>query len=163
MNKIDTSKILIPVDFSKTSLNAIKYGAFMAQFTKGELVLVHVQNKSDLLDVFLPAVKLTDITVITDFLAQKLEAVAADIRTRYGIKVSTFVTTGNITSEIVALADETKSTFIVMGTHGKDTDNGFFLGSNAYRVLSKSQIPVMTVKIAAEKIGFQNILLPLDS
>ncbi|MEO8760510.1 MAG: universal stress protein, partial [Bacteroidia bacterium] len=64
---------------------------------------------------------------------------------------------------IVALADETKSTFIVMGTHGKDTDNGFFLGSNAYRVLSKSQIPVMTVKIAAEKLGFRNILLPLDS
>ena len=163
MNKIKTSKILIPVDFSKTSLNAVKYAAFMAQFTKGELVLVHVQNKNDLLDVIMPAVKLKDISVITDFLAEKLEKIASDIKKRYGIKVTTYVSTGNVTSEIVDLADETKSTLIVMGTHGKDSENGFFLGSNAYRVLTKSDIPVMTVQTAAEKLGFQNILVPLDS
>ena len=163
MNKIKTSKILIPVDFSKTSLNAVKYAAFMAQFTKGELVLVHVQNKNDLLDIIMPAVKLKDISVITDFLAEKLEKIATDIKKRYGIKVSTFVSTGHITSEIVNMAEETKSTLIVMGTHGKDSDNGFFLGSNAYRVLTKSEIPVMTVQTAADKLGFQNILLPLDS
>jgi len=163
MNKIKTSKILIPVDFSKTSLNAVKYAAFMAQYTKGELVLVHVQNKNDLLDIIMPAVKLKDISVITDFLAEKLEKIAADIKKRYGIKVSTFISTGHITSEIVAMAEETKSTLIVMGTHGKDSDNGFFLGSNAYRVLTKSEIPVMTVQTAAEKLGFQHILLPIDS
>jgi nucleotide-binding universal stress UspA family protein len=163
MNKIKTSKILIPVDFSKTSLNAVKYAAFMAQHTKGELVLVHVQNKTDLLDTIMPAVKLKDISVITDFLAEKLEKIATDIKKRYNIKVSTIVSTGHVTSEIVNLADETKSTLIVMGTHGKDSDNGFFLGSNAYRVLTKSEIPVMTVQTAAEKLGFQNILLPLDS
>ncbi len=163
MNKIDTTKIFIPVDFSKTSLNAIKYGAFMAQFTKGELVLIHVQSKSDLLDIMIPAVNLKDVSVITAYLSEKLEAIATDIKSRYSINVSTFVTTGHITSEIVSFAEETKSTLIVMGTHGKDSDNGFFLGSNAYRVLSKSEIPVMTVQTAAEKVGFQNILLPLDS
>ena len=163
MNKIKTNKILIPVDFSKTSFNAIKYAAFMAKFSKGELVLVHVQNKSDLLDVIMPAVKLKDISVITDFLANKLEDIATDIRKKYGIKVSTFVSTGHITSEIVAMSEETKSTLIVMGTHGKDSKNGFFLGSNAYRVLTKSEMPVMTVQTAADNLGFQNILLPLDS
>ena len=163
MNKIKTNKILIPVDFSKTSLNAIKYAAFMAKFTKGELVLVHVQNKTDLLEVIMPAVKLKDISVITNFLAEKLENIAADIRKKYGIKVATFISTGHITSEIVAMAEETKSTLIVMGTHGKDSKNGFFLGSNAYRVLTKSEIPVMTVQTAADNLGFQNILLPIDS
>ena len=163
MNKIKTSKILIPVDFSKTSLNAIKYAAFMAQFTKGELVLVHVQSRSELLDIIMPAIKLKDISVITNFLSDKLEKIAADIKKRYGIKVSTFVTTGRITSEIVSLSEETKSTFIVMGTHGKDSDNGFFLGSNAYRVLTQSDIPVMTIQTAAEKLGFKNILLPIDT
>jgi|ERR1700740_2255000 len=163
MNKIKTSKILIPVDFSKTSLNAVKYAAFMAQFTKGELVLVHVQNKSDLLDIIMPAVKLKDISVITNFLADKLEKVAADIKKRYGIKVTTYVSTGNTTSEIVSMAEETNSTMIVMGTHGKDSENGFFLGSNAYRVLTKSDVPVMTVQTAAEKLGFKNILVPIDS
>jgi nucleotide-binding universal stress UspA family protein len=163
MNKIKTSKILIPVDFSKTSLNAIKYAAFMAQYTKGELVLVHVQSKTDLLDIILPAIKLKDVSVITDFLYDKLEKIAADIRKRYGIEVSSYVSTGNVTSEIIAMAEETKSTMVVMGTHGKDSDNGFFLGSNAYRVLTKSDIPVMTVQVAADKLGFQNILVPIDT
>jgi nucleotide-binding universal stress UspA family protein len=163
MNKIKTDKILIPVDFSKTSLNAVKYAAFMAKFSNGEIVLVHVQNKSDLLEVIMPAVNLKDISVITNFLAEKLENVAIDIRKRYEIKVTTFISTGHITSEIVAMAEETKSTLIVMGTHGKDSENGFFLGSNAYRVLTKSGIPVMTVQTAADNLGFQNILLPLDS
>jgi len=163
MNKVKTSKILIPVDFSKTSLNAIKYAAFMAKFTKGELVLVHVQNKNDLLEVIMPAVKLKDISVITNFLAERLEKIAADIKSRYGIRVSTYVTTGHVTAEIVALSEETKATLIVMGTHGSDSQNGFFLGSNAYRVLSKSDIPVMTVQTAAEKLGFQNIMMPIDT
>ncbi|MBS1646007.1 MAG: universal stress protein [Bacteroidetes bacterium] len=163
MNKVKTSKILIPVDFSKTSLNAIKYAAFMAQFTKGELMLIHVQNKSDLLDIIMPAVNLKDVSVITKYLSDKLEKIAADIKSRYGIKVSTNVSTGHITSEIVALADEYKATLVVMGTHGKDSKNGFFLGSNAYRVLSQAEIPVMTVQTAAEKLGFSTIVLPIDS
>ena len=163
MNKIKTSKILIPVDFSKTSLNAIKYAAFMAKYTKGELLLVHVQSKSDLLDVIMPAVKLKSMSVVTDFLSDKLEKIADDIRKRYGIEVSCFVTTGHVTSEIIAMAEETKSTMVVMGTHGKGSDNGFFLGSNAYRVLTKSDIPVMTVQTAADKLGFQNILVPIDT
>ncbi len=163
MNKIKTSKILIPVDFSKTSLNAIKYAAFMAKYTKGELVLVHVQSKSDLLEVIMPAVKLKNISVITDFLYERLEKIAADIRKRYGITVSSYISTGHVTSEIIAMAEETKSTMMVMGTHGKDSDNGFFLGSNAYRVLTKSDIPVMTVQTAADKLGFQNILVPIDT
>lgn len=163
MNKVKTSKILIPVDFSKTSLNAIKYAAFMAQYTKGELVLVHVQNNSDLLDIIMPAIKLKDVSIITDFLFEKLEKIAGDIRKRYGIAVSCYISSGNTTSEIINMSEETKSTLIVMGTHGKDSVNGFFLGSNAYRVLIKSDIPVMTVQTAADKLGFQNILLPMDT
>ena len=111
----------------------------------------------------MPAIKLKDVSVITDFLYDKLEKIASDVRKRYGISVTSYVTTGHITSEIISMAGETKATMVVMGTHGKDSDNGFFLGSNAYRVLSKSDIPVMTIQTAAEKLGFQNILMPIDS
>src|ERR1700752_5050579 len=104
MNKVKTSKILIPVDFSKTSLNAIKYAAFMAQYTKGELILVHVQNNSDLLDIIMPAIKLKDVSIITDFLFEKLEKIAGDIRKRYGIPVSCYISSGNTTSEIINMS-----------------------------------------------------------
>ena len=162
MNKVKTSKILIPVDFSKTSLYAVKYAAFTAKLTKGEVILLNVQKESDLIDLILPALKLKNANVITEFLEAKLEKLAGEIRKKYGIKVTSIVSMGNIASEIVAISKETKAGLVVMGTHGKDSTNDFFLGSNAYRVLTKSGIPVMTVQKGADKLGFSKIVLPID-
>lgn len=164
MIKLKTDRILIPIDFSKTSLRAIKHGAFMAKFLKGELFLLHVQKKSELLDIIMPAVKLKDISVITDFLQEKLDKMAEEVRKEYGIKVRSIVSTGNITSEIVSIAEENKIGMIVMGTQGKDSNNDLFLGSNSYRVLTKSPVPVMTVRDdVSKKIGYTKIVLPIDS
>ena len=162
MNKVKTNKILIPVDFSKTSLYAIKYAAFTAKLTKGEVILLHVQKKSDLIDIIMPALKLKNTNVITDFLEEKLEKLAGEIKKKYGIKATAIVSTGSIASEVVSVAKETKAGLIVMGTHGKDSTNDLFLGSNAYRVLTKSGVPVMTVQKGADKLGFAKIVLPID-
>jgi nucleotide-binding universal stress UspA family protein len=162
MNKVKTNKILIPVDFSKTSLYAVKYAAFTAKLTKGEVILLNVQKESDLLDIILPALKLKNANVITAFIEEKLEKLASEIRKKYGIKATAIASTGNVASEIVAISKETKAGLIVMGTHGKDSTNDLFLGSNAYRVLTKSDIPVMTVRKGADKLGFSKIVLPVD-
>ena len=45
MIHFNSSKILIPVDFSDTSLLAIKHGAFLAKYTKGDVYLLHVISK----------------------------------------------------------------------------------------------------------------------
>ena len=163
MIKINTNKILIPVDFSKTANRAIHHGAFMAQLTKGQIILLNVQKRSELLDIILPAINMKDTSVITDFLEQKLEMMAQEIKKEYGIRVSTFVSTGNITSEIVNLANEKRVDLIVMGTEGKDSTNDLFMGSNSYRTITKSPIPVMTVREDVSKKGYGKILLPIDT
>jgi nucleotide-binding universal stress UspA family protein len=162
MNKVRTNKILIPVDFSKTSLYAIKYAAFTAKLTKGEVILLHVQKENDLYDIILPALKLKNADAITDFLEEKLEKLAAEIKKKYGVKATAIVSTGNVASEIVTISKETKAGLVVMGTHGKDSTNDLFLGSNSYRVLTKSGTPVMTVQKGADKLGFSKIVLPID-
>jgi nucleotide-binding universal stress UspA family protein len=163
MIKLNASKIVIPVDFSKTSLKAIKHGAFIAKLNKGELILLNVQKKSDLVDIFLPAFKLKDPSVVTKFIAEKLEALSKDIRKEYGIKVTPLVSMGSVTSEIVNIADENKAGLIVMGTHGGDSDSSILLGSNAYRVLTKAHCPVITVRANTQKIGYGDIVMPIDS
>lgn len=162
MNRVKTNKILVPFDFSKTAGNAIKYAAFTAKLTKGELVLLNVQRKNELVDIFMPAVKLKDISVITDYVEEKLEKVAEDISKRYGIKVSSITSMGNIPTEIATIAEEEKCGLIVMGTRGKDSQNDLFMGSNAYHTITKTDLPVMTVQKAAEKLGFGRIVLPMD-
>ncbi|HXU28429.1 MAG TPA: universal stress protein, partial [Bacteroidia bacterium] len=51
---------------------------------------------------------------------------------------------------------------IVMGTQGGDSSNDLFLGSNSYRLLTKSPVPVMTVRTISPKVGYKNIVLPID-
>lgn len=161
MNRVKTNKILVPFDFSKTAGNAIKYAAFTAKLTKGELVLLNVQ-RNDLVDIIMPAIKLKDVSVIMDYIEAKLEKVASDITKRYGIKVKSITSMGHIPSEIASIAEEQNCGLIVMGTRGKDSKNDMFMGSNAYHTITKTAVPVMTVKNAAEKLGFGHIVLPMD-
>ena len=163
MIKLTTNKILVPVDFSETANRAVHHAAFIAQLSKGQLILVNVQKKSELLDVILPAIRLNNISVITDYIEEKLEGIASEIKSKYGIRVSTIVSTGNITSEIINLAEEKRVDLIVMGTQGKDSTNDLFMGSNTYRTISKSSVPVMTVRTAVSKKGYSTILLPIDT
>lgn len=50
-----------------------------------------------------------------------------------------------------------------MGTQGRDSDSSLLLGSNSYRVLAKAHCPVMTVRANTAKIGYGDIVMPIDS
>jgi nucleotide-binding universal stress UspA family protein len=162
MINLNTNKILIPIDFSTTSMRAINHGAFLAKHTKGKLILLHVQRKSELLDIIMPALKLKDTSVITEFLEDKLTTLAKSISHEYGIQVAPIVSMGSITSEIVKVSEKHKVGIIIMGTQGGDSTNDLFLGSNSYRLLTKSSVPVMTVRTISPKLGYKNILLAMD-
>ncbi len=164
MITINTDKILIPIDFSQTSMLAIKHGAFIAQLSKGELVLLHVQKRKYLTHILHPVKKFRQNLPFRRLLDDNLEMLAVYIRQKYGIVVRSLITLGNVTSEIAKVADKQKAGLIIMGTQGGDSaSNNLFLGSNSYRVLSKSKIPVMTVRNSSPQYGYSNILLPIDS
>ena len=162
MINLNTNKILIPVDFSPVGVRAISHGAFLAKLTKGELILLHVQKKTELLDIIMPALKIKDASVITDYIEGKLKDMAEGISKEYGIVVKPVTSIGNITTEIVKTAEKLKAGMIIMGTQGGDSGNDLFLGSNSYRLLTKSSIPVMTVRTVSPKVGYKNIVLPID-
>jgi len=163
MITINTNKILIPIDFSETSLRAIKHGATIAGVFKSEIILLHVQRRSDLLDIILPELKVANTWVITGLLEDKLHKLAEKLREGNNLKVTTRVSIGNVTTEISEIADEYKVGLIIMGTQGSDSSNDLFLGSNSYRVLTKSHIPIMTIRLDSAHDGYSNILLPIDS
>jgi nucleotide-binding universal stress UspA family protein len=163
MKKNNSFKVLIPVDFSKTSLKAIKHGAFIAKINKGEVLLLNVQKKTDLVDVIFPAFKLKDLSVITNFLNEKLQDLATEVKKEFKITVDTLVTLGNITSEIVSIAEENNVNYIVMGTQGGDSQSSLLLGSNAYRVISKATCPVITIRANSSEIGYKSIVMPIDN
>jgi nucleotide-binding universal stress UspA family protein len=50
-----------------------------------------------------------------------------------------------------------------MGTHGVSGFQDFLVGSNTYRVVMGSPCPVISVQVHAKKIGFKDIVLPIDN
>src|SRR5204862_8296422 len=52
---------------------------------------------------------------------------------------------------------------IVMSTHGASSYRAMFIGSNAQRVMTLSDISVLTLLKKIDQSGFKNILLPIDN
>ncbi len=50
-----------------------------------------------------------------------------------------------------------------MGTHGAHGFEEYFIGSNAHKVVNHAQCPVITIQQQAKKIGFSNIVMPIDN
>lgn len=162
MIKFKTKKILVPYDFSKNADYALKHAAFIASKTKGEIYLVYIKKKSELIDLFIPTLKLDKKGAFLDFVIEKLDEKIANFKKEYGINAKKIVSEGNITNEINAIANDDNMDLIVMGTRGKDSQSDLFFGSNAYRLITKTNKPIMTINQDSKVNGYQNILLPID-
>jgi nucleotide-binding universal stress UspA family protein len=164
MIHFSSSKILIPVDFSNTSLLAIKHGAFIAKLTRGDLFLVHVVNSHYMAqNMFVPLVTFVETNNIESKAEAKLIQLAEEVRAEYNINVDIVVKSGNPSSEIHNIAKELDASLIVMGTHGYSPLEELVIGSTALKVLTKSPCPTMVMSSEADHKGYHKILLPIDT
>lgn len=164
MKAFEIKKILIPVDFSETSMLAFDHGVSMAKVFKADLLLVHVIEVNYLHhNVFFPEAKMVNKDNIVRMAEDKINELANDIQKNRGIKSEVAVLTGKISREIAALAKTSKTDLIVMGTHGVSGIEEFFVGSNAARVVMESECPVITIQAHAKRIGIKRIVLPIDN
>ncbi len=163
MKAFNIQKILIPVDFSDTSMIAIEHAGFTAQVLKADLVLLHVVEKHwEKFSIIAPEMRVNAPSDFTNAIEKRLEETAAAIRSKYGVKSTCITADGNIFNEIVAVSKEHNVDLVVMGTHGTSGVVEFFVGSNTYKVVTESACPVLSVRAHASKVGFREIVLPID-
>jgi nucleotide-binding universal stress UspA family protein len=163
MKAFDLKKILIPIDFSETAMLAIEHAGFMAQLFKAELVLLHVVEKHwEQFDIIAPELRILPPSDLMNVIEKKIGEVATDIRSKYGVKSTTVLSTGNIFNEILSISKEQNVDLVVMGTHGTSGFVEFFIGSNTFKMVTQSECPIISVQVHSKKLGFKEILLPID-
>lgn len=163
MKPFNIQKILIPIDFSETSMLAIEHGGFIAQLFKAELVLLHVIEKHwEQFSIIAPELRVSPPDDLINLIEKRLAEVASDILSRYGVKSMHITSTGNIFNEILSVSKEHNVDLVVMGTHGTSGVMEFFIGSNTFKMVTQSECPVISVQAHSKKIGFKDILLPID-
>lgn len=165
MEKHSIKKILVPIDFSETSEAATANAIILAQLLKAEVILIHIiENNWNQFSILLQEqIMPPSIQDIEKAIEKKMNALQKKISKTSGIIPEVFITTGNIHFEIVKFSEEKKVDLIVMGTHGMSGYNEMFIGSNAQRVVTLSEVPVLTMQKKYSKPEFKNILIPIDN
>lgn len=144
---IGIRSILVPIDFSQHSKNALKYAVPMAAQFGASLHLIYVVEPTiypaDLGfgQVVLPGVE--------DELRQKgAEELEALIEREIGKRVPATCTvrTGTPHQEILAEAEEREVDLIVLATHGHSGVEHLLFGSTADRIVRKARCPVLSVR-----------------
>ncbi|MCB8998778.1 MAG: universal stress protein [Bacteroidales bacterium] len=162
---IKIKRILIPVDFTKISDEVNKDGIMLAKALKAEVYLIHVVdiNRDSFSIIPEAQVVLPPVLEIEKAIEKRMEELRSSIFSQYGIKSEIIVTSGQVYSEILNYSKEKDIDMIIMGTHGASGLKEFFIGTNAQRVATLSEIPVLTLQKKMKKEGFQNILIPIDN
>ena len=140
-------KILLPVDGSKSALNAAKYVAKLTKelSSKCTVTLMSVHD-----DVGLGHVKqFVANSVIDDYLREVSEKElkgAQKVLDTAGVKHSMVIKRGNIANEIIALANKEKFDLIAMGSKGRSGILDAIMGSVAQRVSNNAKQAVLLIK-----------------
>ena len=149
-------RMLVPVDFSDCSLDALEYGVSVAQRSKAFIQLLHVlEPVSYGLDFTLPHVATREHirTELTGRLSNLVSAL-----TSVGVP-SDFTITGGLPAEsILDTAKSPSIDLIVMGTHGRRGFSHALFGSVAESVLRRSLCPVLTVRSPKFQPGHRRVL-----
>ncbi len=138
-------KILVPIDFTPVTENALKYALGLTSILPvTNIILFHVVNSEK------------DVTLAVG----NLNALIQKYKDESKVVLESFVKPGNIFDQIGSTAAELSTSLIVMGTHGiKGMQH--IIGSKAMKVITQSRTPYIVV----QKLPFRevkNILIPVD-
>ncbi|NPD45972.1 MULTISPECIES: universal stress protein [unclassified Lentimicrobium] len=151
-------KIAVGMDFSQGALNALEYAVDVAVNTDSEITLLWVEPSSR--DKVLPGERNEiryDAKVELENLVEKI------ILKQPGLKVNFKQKRGKVYQEVASFAYHNQSDIVIIGTHGINGAEEFWVESNAYKIISYCPCPVISVRTDYRLGGNINrIILPID-
>ena len=159
MTQTKKNVMLVPVDFSEISLNALEHAAQTAKHFDNDLIILSIVEENLLTSIFSnneeKEAQAREKTI------PELEKLAISIEEKYGVSCKPEVRVGRIYKTVIETAVEFGCDCIIMGTHGA---SGFtrIVGSNAGKVINYSTVPVIVVKSNKVNNAYKNIVFPLD-
>ncbi len=164
------SRILVGIDDSEASKEALTFATRLAGEHSGQLIVAHSVNWISVVSQMAASGAIIDTAPVVDDLKAEGEALldaAVDAAKQGGVAAQRQALEGEPVQSLLAFAAEAKCSLIVMGTHGRSALERFFVGSTTEAVLRGSAIPVLTVRSGAtlappEKRCFGRIVAGID-
>ena len=149
-------RILVPIDFSDCSLDALEYAALVAKQAKASIELLHVlEPVSYGLDFTLGHAE--ERTQQRQKLTKRLEELSSALLAT-GIAVKSHLRGGVPVDTILEDVRSLRSDLIVMGTHGRRGLSHVMAGSVAEALLRRTTCAVLTVRSPKFKPGHHRVV-----
>lgn len=142
--------ILLPTDFSNSSVNAIYYAIELFKDIRCEFYILNVQKASSFVSDDLMTMQ-PSTTIYQNLIgsAKKgVEKIIREIKEKYGLKNHVYHSIVDYDNFIDAINQTVKSKqidLIVMGTQGATGAEKVIFGTNTVRVMQRSSCPVLAV------------------
>ncbi len=149
-------KILVPIDFSDYSKNALKYAVNFAKKFDAKIYLIYVIEPViypadfSMGQVALPSVD----TEMNSRAKEELDMLAK--REITDLEIATLIKTGKPFVEIVETAFEEDIDLIIIATHGHTGIEHVLFGSTAEKVVRKAPCPVLTIREPVKGYRYKN-------
>lgn len=141
-------RVIIPVDFSETSLNAARFTAGMLAGKEDAVAILYTNYESaDDLDVTLNYQE----SLKKEFLKAGVKQV--ELEHEMG---------GDLIGNIARMAHTMRATLIVMGITGKSAVRQAMFGSNTLKLIDRNLYPVMIIPPDAKYNGISNVAFASD-
>jgi nucleotide-binding universal stress UspA family protein len=152
--------ILVAIDFSKNAEHALEYALVFAGKMDANIHLIWVDNtlsEESVIDTIEGDLRREKKSYMNS-LIQKYQQEHKDAR------FEVIFRKGRVYQEITKAARHIHADLIFTGTHGVSGYEQYWIGSNAYRIVTQAPCPVVTVRRDYDfSKGIRHILLPLDS
>jgi nucleotide-binding universal stress UspA family protein len=139
-------KVLVPIDFSRTSKTALPWATFLAAHFEADIVLLNVVEKFPIDYLLGREQRNKRIVPLMTQAETELERMAGCLRNSTGLNLSALVRAGNPFEEICQSAKALGADLIVLTTHGYTGLKHVWLGSTAERVVRHAPCPVLAVR-----------------
>jgi nucleotide-binding universal stress UspA family protein len=151
-------KIIVPVDFSSSSVKSVENAVRIAEKVEGEIGIVHVNKVKSFASIFGGHTTSESVGVVEKNMESLLQGI--DFK---GVKVTHTLRTGNVAKEVVQYAEESNAYLIIIGTHGESGHNESWMGGNAYKIINSAPCPVLNLPDTAKPFDLKKIVTPIDT
>ncbi len=152
-------KILVPIDFSADSVNALEFAIALANKIDAEVRMIHVKKSKNFeIPFYFKDFDLAIGKSLDDFMKILIDKYKGVIKNQFDYKIRE----GNIFKEITNQAKYDDAYMIIMGTHGVSGFEELWIGSNAFRVVSNAPCPIVTIRNGFSNKAIENIVMPVD-
>ncbi|HEX5003654.1 MAG TPA: universal stress protein [Bacteroidia bacterium] len=143
--------ILVPVDFSENSLNALRYAGEFARTSGAGLFVLHVADPEALVNEVkgnLSPEHLLSIVKKEDYL--------------YGLRITTIMEKGSVSALVAAESKENNIDLVIMGTQGAGNLQRSLIGTHTTAVISRSECMVLAVPSQVKFAPIRKVVLAID-